>query len=94
MKGISGPCGGDAGAPVFLINEKDGSRSQVGHAVGLSGASYGRCDNRSFNYVDLAPFAGWIHRRISGCGNYPINEVFKSKVTCDNFPPKGENDCP
>ena len=85
--GVSGPCGGDAGAPVFLINEKDGTHSQVGHAVGTSGASYGRCDNRSFLYVDLAPFAGWIHRRISGCGNNPIHKDFiynDPKATCDN----------
>ena len=91
--GISGPCGGDAGAPVFLIDEKDGTRSQVGHATGFSGATHGRCDNRSFYYMDLAPFAGWIHRRISECGNYPVNKRFKyndHRITCDNFEPKQE----
>lgn len=65
MMGISEPCGGDAGALLFIINEKDGSRLQVGQASGISGASFGPCDNRTFIYTDLAPFWGWIHRRIS-----------------------------
>ena len=76
--GLAGPCGGDPGAPLFLINEKDGTRSQVGHVTGGDGATFGRCDNGTYWYVDFAPFVGCIHRRISGCGNYPINTIFKT----------------
>ena len=76
---LQGPCGGDAGAPAFLV--KNGTRTQIGHAAGTNGATDGICGGpngtRGFLYVDYAPFVGWIHRRISGCGNYPVNKLFK-----------------
>ena len=71
---LQGPCDGDAGAPAFLV--VNGTRTQVGHAVGSSGASNdGLCgEDIGFMYVDYAPFVGWIHRRISDCGNFPASK--------------------
>ena len=74
--GVRGPCTGDAGGPLYLINEQDGIRTQVGHATGAQAEIGGECDYKTYTYTDLSPFLGWIHRRISGCGNYPINKGF------------------
>ena len=70
--GLVGPCNADPGAPVFFIKE-DGAHILVGHTVGTVGGGPGRCNNNTYLYTDLAPFVGWIHRRISDCGNYPKN---------------------
>ena len=84
-KGLPGPCNADPGAPVFNIQE-DGTRILVGQAAGTNGGGDGYCDNGTFLYTDLAPFVGWIHRRISNCGNYPgnrqLNHDKPSTVPC------------
>ena len=71
-EGLVGPCNIDPGAPVFLIRH-DGAHILTGIGAGTSGGQHGICNNGTFLYMDLAPFVGWIHRRISHCGNYPIN---------------------
>ena len=75
----SGPCDGDMGAPLFIWrdNGADGKQMtlvQVGVAVGTVGAGVRQnCTESAFIYTDLAYYAGWIHRRVSGCGNFPYN---------------------
>ena len=72
-EGLSGPCAGDAGAPAFFIRE-DGAHVLAGIAAGTVGGAFGICNNGTFLFADLAPFVGWIHRRISHCGNYAKNK--------------------
>ena len=81
---MPGPCDGDAGAPLFI--EMDGIPTLVAQATSssqLDGAP--ACGVTGNRYMDLVPFQGWIHRRISGCGNYPLNKRFefgKSNRSC------------
>ena len=68
-----GICWGDRGAPLFLI--KDGSHMvQVGIA-GTRPNFREPCgsENQVTTFTRVSKYVGWIHRRISGCGNHPVH---------------------
>ena len=75
----SGPCDGDAGAPLFVwrdggVDGKQKTLVQAGVAVGKVGAGgKENCTESGFLYTDLTYYVGWIHRRVSGCGIFPYN---------------------
>ena len=68
---------GDSGGPIFQLREKGNIYSgyvQVGVA--------NRLENNEFvAYADVAAYAGWIHRRISDCGNHRFQNKFHSNLT-------------
>ena len=65
---------GDSGGPIVQLREKGNPHSgyvQVGIANW-------RENNQGDYYVywaDVAAYAGWIHRRISGCGNHRFSHI-------------------
>ena len=89
-----GPCDGDAGSPLFVWQDADadGKRKilvQVGHAVETSGSNRpNRCTASAFIYTGLSQYVGWIHRRVSGCGNYPYNTQRYPGQTTYRRPPR------
>ena len=85
----SHPDSGDSGGPIVQLKEKGNINSgyvQVG--IGNYLTSYDLVV-----YADVAVYAGWIHRRISDCGNHPFNTRSHSNDTpgrppTRTFPPK------
>ena len=72
VNGISGGMG-DSGSLLFQLREKDNVHSgyvQVGVHVGRAGFHHGI-------HTLVSSYVGWIHRRISGCGNH----VFSHRLT-------------
>ena len=65
-------CAGDSGGPVFkLINNL--TLIQVGLNSGFVTDTYENiCHKQISVSTKISPFVGWIHRRIQGCGNYPL----------------------
>ena len=62
-----GVCFGDSGSPLYVWT-KNVTWTQVGIVSG--GTS---CNNGLGLFVKISHFVGWIHRRISGCGNFPTS---------------------
>ena len=60
---------GDSGGPIFQLAEK-GKISSGYVQLGLVSS---RAGNTHIFYTKISSFVGWIHRRISGCGNHPFN---------------------
>ena len=70
---------GDSGGPIFQLKEKGNIHSgyvQLGVANGYTGPM-----EKFVFYADVAPYVGWIHRRISGCGNHPFNKYVQTNNT-------------
>ena len=67
-----GWCWYDYGSPLFLI-KNESYMVQVGIASirPLYGAPCGY-DGHMTVYTRVSRYLGWIHRRISGCGNHPF----------------------
>ena len=73
----SQPDNGDSGGPIVQLREKGNINSgyvQVGIGNYLTGYDL-------VLYADVAVYAGWIHRRISDCGNHPYNTMYHSNET-------------
>ena len=62
---IGGVCHGDSGSPLYVWT-KNVSWTQWGTVSG--GTS---CFDGHGLFTKISYYVGWIHRRISGCGNYP-----------------------
>ena len=83
----SGPCNGDVGAPLFVWRDRgsDGKPKtlvQAGVAVGTVASGGPACREAAFIYTDVSLYVGWIHRRISGCGNFPYNtDLYPGQTT-------------
>ena len=67
---------GDSGGPLFQLREKGNPHSGY---VQLGLLNYRQGDGEGTMYdvywADVAAYAGWIHRRISGCGNHPYSHI-------------------
>ena len=61
---------GDSGGPIFQLREKGNIYSGY---VQLGIASRLLAYDKYVSYQDVADYVGWIHRRISGCGNHPFS---------------------
>ena len=81
-EGAAAPRGGDSGSPMFQLREKD----KIGSGYFLLGLVSRPAGKHHEVYIKVADFAGWIHRRISGCGNHPLSKYFFSNAT--TFVPK------
>ena len=70
-------CPGDSGGPVYkLINNI--TLIQVGLNAGFVTDTYENICHKEISVsTKISPFVGWIHRRIQGCGNYPLRSVKK-----------------
>ena len=68
-----GACPGDMGVPLFLI-KNESYMVQVG-IYNTHPAYQFPCGehNQVGVYMRISKYVGWIHRRISGCGNHPFN---------------------
>ena len=71
------PGPGDSGSPLFQLREKD----KVESGYFLLGLVTGPGGNDHELYTKVADSAGWIHRRISGCGNHPTSKHHFSNAT-------------
>ena len=73
-------CWGDYGSPLFLI-KNESYTVQVGitsiRPFATAAFSCGQNWQEGFMTVNtrVSKYLGWIHRRISGCGNHPWFEV-------------------
>ena len=68
---------GDSGGPIFQLLEKNNGHSgyvQMGVVSSAAG-------NTHVLYTDVSHFVGWLHRRVSGCGNHPFNNLYFSNGT-------------
>ena len=75
--GGAAPGGGDSGSPMFQLRVK--YKVESGYfLLGLVSRPAGRHHEV---YTKVADFAGWIHRRISGCGNHPTSKRHFSNAT-------------
>ena len=63
-------CSGDSGGPLYVWTSNV-TWVQVGVTSGIKN---GDCLNGNALFTKLSHFTGWIHRRISGCRNYPTSE--------------------
>ena len=62
---------GDSGGPIFQLLVKGNTYSgyvQVGIVSSEAGKDH-------IKYTKVSDFAGWIHRRTSGCGNHPFSPI-------------------
>ena len=67
----------DSGGPIFQLKEKDNIHKgyvQLGIVSTRAGANH-------VLYTEVSHFVGWIHRRVSGCGNHPFNNRYFSNDT-------------
>ena len=67
---------GDSGGPMFQLREK----GNVASGYVQIGVVSGDATNHLAKYTKVADYAGWINRRVSNCGNYPISP-FKTNET-------------
>ena len=67
----AGACLGDWGSPLFLI-KNESYMVQVGIFVARPAYQFhcGDRDDQVVVYMNVSRYVGWIHRRISGCGNH------------------------
>ena len=70
------PGHGDSGSPLFQPREKD----KIESGYFLRGLVTGPAGNDHELYTKVADYAGWIHRRISGCGNHPTSKYYFSNT--------------
>ena len=71
--GRKGVCIGDEGSPLFLI-KNESYMVQVGIFISRPAYQF-FCSDKPYQvavYMNVAKYVGWIHRRISGCGNHPF----------------------
>ena len=68
-----GWCLFDGGAPLFLI-KNESYMIQIGLASVRAFTARPPCGQEGFMsvYTRISKYLGWIHRRISGCGNHPF----------------------
>ena len=70
-----GWCQGDYGVPLFLIkNESYMVQIGIASVRPFYSASCAR-DGHMAMYTRVLEYLGWIHRRISNCGNHPFHPV-------------------
>ena len=70
-----GWCVGDNGAPLFMI-KNESYMVQVGIAsVRVKYDTSCAPDGHMALYTRVSEYLGWIHRRISGCGNHPFHPI-------------------
>ena len=70
-----GWCWRDGGTPVFLIkNESYMVQMGIASIRPLYGAPCGYNNHMSV-YTRVSKYVGWIHRRISSCGNHPFFNI-------------------
>ena len=71
----TGLCCGDWGAPLFIV-KNESYVVQVGIAsVRPYYSSYCGFEGDMTLYTRVSEYLGWIHRRISGCGNHPFHPI-------------------
>ena len=72
-----GACIGDQGCPLFLI-KNESYMVQVG-IMSFRPAYQFLCgtENQVSVYTRVSKYVGWIHRRISGCGNHPFHHAIE-----------------
>ena len=75
-----GACLGDFGSPLFLI-KNESYMVQVGMFT-LKPTYQFRCDlqDQVVVYAKLSKYVGWIHRRVSGCGNHPFHPTIRYSI--------------
>ena len=70
-----GWCWGDYGAPLFLI-KNESYMVQVGIASARPKfKTYCAPEGDMALHTRVSEYLGWIHRRISGCGNHPFHPI-------------------
>ena len=62
-----GVCFGDSGSPLYVW-----TNNVTWTQVGIASAATG-CNHGVGIFVKISHYVGWIHRRISGCGNFPTS---------------------
>ena len=72
-----GSCIGDMGCPLFLL-KNESYMIQVGITSFLPAYQF-KCGthNMVYVYMNVSNYVGWIHRRISGCGNHPFSQAME-----------------
>ena len=77
-----GWCVGDYGAPLFFI-KNESYMVQIG--IASVRPKYDACarDGHMALYTRVSEYLGWIHRRISNCGNHPFHPV--TEVDDENY---------
>ena len=70
-----GACYGDYGCPLFSI-KNEYNMVQIG-IWSFRPAYQFHCGehNQVAVYIRVSKYVGWIHRRISGCGNHPFHNA-------------------
>ena len=81
------PGPGDSGSPLFQLREKD----KIESGYFLLGLVTGPAGHDHELYTKVADYAGWIHRRISGCGNHPTSKRHFSNATLGTRTPSAQN---
>ena len=72
-----GNCNGDMGCPLFLI-KNESYTVQVGITSFLPAYQFPcGAHNQVYVYMNVAKYVGWIHRRITGCGNHPFHHAME-----------------
>ena len=89
----SGPCWRETGAPLWQIYQVTGASVQIGVVAVMElplNFSF-ECNETAVFYTDVSFYIGWIHRRISGCGNYPSHPDLRPDIPpyTRTFPTKG-----
>ena len=77
------PGGGDSGSPMFQLREK----GKIESGYFLLGLVTGPAGDHHELYTKVADYVGWIHRRISGCGNHPSSKYYFINATIGTRPP-------
>ena len=79
----NGPCWEDTGAPLMVKDEKSGRYVQIGLVSARetpSPTDMINCNESVVYYTAVSYYVGWIHRRISGCGNFPVHPLFRPEI--------------
>ena len=71
---------GDSGGPLFQLREKGNPHSGYVQLGITNWKGEGEVPNHYVYWADAAAYAGWIHRRISGCGNHPFSKLLTNNT--------------
>ena len=79
----NGPCWEDTGTPLMVKDESSGRYVHRWIVCARENPSPNymiNCNESVVYYTAVSYYVGWILRRISGCGNFPVHPYFRPEI--------------